>query len=300
MAAVETMNAPLATDMDSIEWEPMLTSPESSLDDSQILKELTMLSKKMDVPQGSATTSSAIHAHSVSALKRKCLPDSLSCTPNAKRQYLGKLEPMYAATEPVTPSAQSKAPSIESSSPVKMPLSPASQSACSEEDDEPLSTVPASPLPTDFAVFPTPSRDQAAKRRAMRLALMKRSRTKKEEGVVGLRGGSRSVSDVAKSESDPVSAEPLDKKAARAIRNREAAMKSRVEAKQKMRKLEEDNNELTDKVKTLSAENEALSAQLKSLLSHTFGAQVVEGHDVKDILSAISQINGNNVMAATM
>lgn len=86
---------------------------------------------------------------------------------------------------------------------------------------------------------------------------------------------------MTRSESDAsCPGEPLDKKAARAIRNREAAMKSRVEAKQKMRKLQAENDCLAVRVKHLSEENETLTNQLNTLLQHSFILPVANHPDV--------------------
>ena len=114
---------------------------------------------------------------------------------------------------------------------------------------------------------------------------MKRNRSRKDEGRPPVK-----AEPVPRSESEGSTSEPIDKKAARAIRNREAAMKSRVEAKQKMRKLQDENDSLSVKVKTLSEENEALTAQLKSLLQHTVGVHVNEGQDVKELFNMFAPV----------
>lgn len=146
-------------------------------------------------------------------------------------------------------------------------------------------SMPPTPVPTDVPFLPTLTREQSAKRRALRRATLKRNRSRKEEGLAVVKA------EPTKCESDMAqSGEPLDKKAARAIRNREAAMKSRVEAKQKMRKLQDENESLSGKVKSLSAENEALTAQLKNLLQHTLGVQVADGQDVKDVFNAFARM----------
>lgn len=90
------------------------------------------------------------------------------------------------------------------------------------------------------------------------------------------------------------SSEPVDKRAARAIRNREAAMKSRVEAKQKMKKLQDENSSLALQVKTLSDENQSLTAQLKSLMHRTLGVTVAEGQDLKEVFNMLAPLNTAN------
>lgn len=69
--------------------------------------------------------------------------------------------------------------------------------------------------------------------------------------------------------------ESVDKRVARAIRNREAAMKSRVEAKQKLRHLQDENGSLTVRIKTLLEDNLALTHQLNTLMNQTFNIPLV-------------------------
>lgn len=155
-----------------------------------------------------------------------------------------------------------------------------------------------------------PSKELSARRRAFRRAALNKARAKKEEcsGSVVHGGMSNhgSVGECAKFDLGNVkaegcssngsgrinNAEPVDKKAARAIRNREAAMKSRIEAKLKMRKLQDENKCLAMKVENLSRENESLTVQLRNVLQHTLGMGV-EGQDVKQLLSILSQVSAN-------
>lgn len=168
------------------------------------------------------------------------------------------------------------------------PMSPTCQSLCTDETDEVLS-MPPTPVPNDTPFLPTLTKEQSAKRRALRRATLKRNRSRKEEGHAVVK------TEPVKCESDVAhSAEPMDKKAARAIRNREAAMKSRVEAKQRMRKLQDENESLSGKVKTLSAENETLTAQLKNLLHHALGVQVADGQDVKEVFNAFARMTSRS------
>lgn len=65
----------------------------------------------------------------------------------------------------------------------------------------------------------------------------------------------------------------MDKKVARAIRNRQAAQRSRVEAKAKMARLADDNVGLANEVEKLTAENADLNKQLQQLMQATFGGK---------------------------
>lgn len=213
------------------------------------------------------------------------------------------------ATEPVTPhNAHTSSPTSsysasELASPpgmrARMPLSP-NHSVCTDdavEEEEDARSLPATPAPTDVYSLTRPSREQAARRRACRRAALNKSRAKKEECVgecarsdaagkgVGLPARSEGVNEAA--------GEPVDKKAARAIRNREAAMKSRIEAKLRMRKLQDENNCLAVKVRCLSEENEELTGQLKHLLQHTLGISMSEGQDVKQVFDMMSRMNSS-------
>lgn len=147
--------------------------------------------------------------------------------------------------------------------------------------------MPPTPMPADCTMLPTLSKEQAAKRRALRKLALRRSRSRKEEGVPVVK---------AEPKEEIAGVEPLDKKAARAIRNREAAMKSRVEAKQKMKKLQDENENLSTKVRCLSDENVELTSQLKTLLQHTLGVQVAEGQDVKEVFNAFARMSSRSVV----
>lgn len=222
-----------------------------------------------------------------------------SCQP-LKKMHMAKHEHLF---EPVTPTTRKVAAVTTAASvaaPVGVavhmpaPLSPCSQSMCTEEDADMHSVPP--PTPAVAAIsgataidnvigLPVLSKVATAKRRALRMAAMKRSRSRRDQDGAGV----KSEASPTKSESD-VSCEPVDKKAARAIRNREAAMKSRVEAKQKMQKLQDENNCLNVRVKSLSEENRALTEQLKSLLQHTYGVSVADGQDVKEVFNMLAPV----------
>lgn len=190
-------------------------------------------------------------------------------------------------------------------------------------DSVPNPAVSSTPVSTDApssSCLTIPTREQAARRRALRRAALNKSRAKREETLCrsssfdnsshlavdlsceemkselmsttahdnlpsGSNGG---VSPNGNGGMQGGSSEPVDKKAARAIRNREAAMKSRIEAKMKMRKLQDENNTLVVKVRSLSQENEALTAQLRSLLQHTLGVPMSEGQDVRQVLDLLA------------
>jgi hypothetical protein len=280
------------------------------------------------------------HASTVYPLKRKAssLSHNLASQPFPKKPLLSnfatslalsspsscKQEPTLLTTptpyEPLTPSvSQSPYPGHASASQyatyqvsavLPPPLSPLSDSGCSEDDEEPdadqdsLVRCPVSPLPT-------PSAPTAARRRAARTAALARSRSRamaSRPDVCSSATAVYSTPSVAAStpsahsprctpsphssfannegEDDDVDGAPLDKKVARAIRNRQAAQRSRVEAKAKMQKLAEDNDNLAARCASLAQENASLNKQLSALLAHTFG----EGHDVNDVLTVFSGI----------
>lgn len=156
-----------------------------------------------------------------------------------------------------------------------------------------------------------PSKELSARRRAFRRAALNKARAKREECLLPLNSGTcnneasfsgcskyemmSKVEEVVGTGGNGVRSgniEPVDKKAARAIRNREAAMKSRIEAKLKMRKLQDENKCLAMKVENLSRENETLTVQLKSVLQHTLG-MTVEGQDVKQLFNVMSQLTAS-------
>lgn len=155
-----------------------------------------------------------------------------------------------------------------------------------------------------------PSKELSARRRAYRRAALNKARAKKEECLFPIHGGLSINSGNASSGKFEMigkvegavggaincarsgNSDPVDKKAARAIRNREAAMKSRIEAKLKMRKLQDENKCLAMKVENLSRENESLTVQLRNVLQHTLG-MAVEGQDVKQLFNMMSQLTAN-------
>lgn len=198
--------------------------------DFSILHELNLVSGSYDSPASSFDSIAA------SAPSRKRRPDAAA--PPAKR-HCAKPELLFA-TEPVTPSG------LLPPSPAPLPGSPAAASACSDEELEPMAP----------ARLPAPSAAEAARRRALRAAHLKRARRRQT-------GAERA----AKREPDAVfaGADQPDKKAARAIRNRAAAMKSRVEAKARMQKLEDDNARLNGTVARLTESNRALAEQIERL-----------------------------------
>lgn len=166
-------------------------------------------------------------------------------------------------------------------------------------------------------VIVTPSKEQAAKRRAYRRVALNKSRAKKEHCVVAFtaiddgnaqrlcekeqasyfdHGGSGS----SELSGDKVGQDhevhhgdddPIDKKAARAIRNREAAMKSRIEAKLKMNKLEHENQSLCVKLRALTDENQVLTNQLRTVLQHALGISVDESQDVKQVFQTLLRMS---------
>lgn len=206
-----------------------------------------------------------------------------------KKLHTAKHEQLF---EPVTPTTR-KVAAVTGVAAVHMPapLSPCSQSVCTEEDNE-VRSLPPTPVAGAHGTtvdngcgLPVLSKEATAKRRALRRAAMKRNRSRRDQDGSGV----KSEPNTMKSDSE-VSCEPVDKKAARAIRNREAAMRSRVEAKQKMQKLQDENNCLNVKVKSLSEENKALTEQLKSLLQHTYGVSVADGQDVKEVFNMLAPV----------
>lgn len=273
-------------------WEAQVpyTTPIAIPDSSNILAELSMLSSAMNTPVPTERSGSASSEETDDGLFRmgpskKGMRMSAHSKPIKKAGKATKLE--QAFTEPMTPPSMSKCgPRTGLKGAVGPPLSPASQSVCTE-DCEDVPSMPPTPLPSDACSLPAMSSEQTAKRRALRRAALKRSRSRKVEGVIVSK---MEVVVQGEGESSGTSSEPLDKKAARAIRNREAAMKSRVEAKQRMRKLQDENECLNIKVKTLCQENEELTSQLKNLLQHTLGVQVAEGQDVKEVFSAFARM----------
>lgn len=111
-------------------------------------------------------------------------------------------------------------------------------------------------------------------------------------GNVNMNGGTSGNGSNGIMGSTSVGSEAVDKKAARAIRNREAAMKSRIEAKQKMRKLQDENNSLAVKVRSLTEEKDTLTGQLRNLLA-TLGVSVGEGEDVKSVLEMLGGMSSS-------
>jgi FtsZ-binding cell division protein ZapB len=168
------------------------------------------------------------------------------------------------------------------------PLSPLCESACSDDEESavcrPLAT---SPLPVVSAF-------QAAKRRALRARLLKRQRARmasKVELCIAVASASTTSGAAAGSGEDKeedADSVHVDKKTARAIRNRLAASRSRVEAKMKMQSLAEANDELAETVQSLKEENASLQKQLHALLAHTFGDNV----PVDDVLSVFEVVKG--------
>lgn len=276
-----------------------LPGPISIPDSSNILAELSMYTSAMSTPLPSTETNNTASTptdDTDSALfrngpnktpraKRRAPPVA---TPAPKPSKMSKVEHMFV-TEPVTPNGRAKsAPFGVTKIAVAAPMSPTCQSLCTDEGDDVLS-MPSTPVPGEACSLPMPSKENAARRRALRRAALKRNRSRKEDGVCS--GAAVKSECTTKSETEVTSTgEPLDKKAARAIRNREAAMKSRVEAKEKMRKLQDENDKLAVKVKFLSDENAALTTQLKSLLQHTLGVQVAQGQDVKEVFNTFARM----------
>lgn len=239
----------------------------------------------------------------VSPLKRKAPFSSL--TPSGKKPALlsnfgtataaAKAEPMLVL-EPLTPSASHRqlhtfgaAPMARPSCPpvphsAQHPLSPLCDSACSDDEDSIGACRPSPESP-----LPAPSAFQAAKRRAARSRALKRSRARtaaKQESVLTEPASPADSVDAGHDDEDDAESGPIDKKVARAIRNRQAAQRSRVEAKLKMQTLADANDELACAVESLKEENAALNKQLQALLAHTFG----HGQGVDDVLAVFSRI----------
>eukprot|EP00177_Eucheuma_denticulatum_P002658 GFKZ01004777.1.p1 GENE.GFKZ01004777.1~~GFKZ01004777.1.p1 ORF type:complete len:322 (+),score=64.48 GFKZ01004777.1:37-966(+) len=309
MAATETVaNVIFPADMTNNDsWDPNVPypAPLPIPDANNILAELSMYTSAINTPMpipDNAPSPCSEHTDdglfrtgpTKHGVKRTAAAASASASASAshpiKKAKHGKSE-FDIFTEPVTPKSTAKPPlAAVCTMPVPAPMSPTCQSVCTDEADEVLS-MPPTPVPADMPSLPLLTKEQSAKRRALRRATLKRNRSRKEEGSLVVK------SEVGKCEGEGAGGgnEPLDKKAARAIRNREAAMKSRVEAKQKMRKLQEENERLNGKVKALSAENEALNGQLRSLLRHTLGVQVADGQDVKEVFKAFARMTDRQV-----
>lgn len=244
-----------------------------------------------------------------SPLKRKH-PMSSMYAPQPKKPALlsnfgtaTKVEPVLVA-EPLTPSSSHRQlhpmgtlpppphhpqhniaypPTMQSQAAPVHPLSPLCDSSCSDDED---SAVVAADVPLATSPLPVLTAFAAAKRRALRVRALKRQRARtasKQESVVAsnLQSSTGEVED--KEEADSVH---VDKKTARAIRNRLAASRSRVEAKMKMQSLAEANDELAGTVQSLKDENAALQKQLQALLAHTFGDNV----PVDDVLSVFESM----------
>lgn len=242
-----------------------------------------------------------------SALKRKNLMSSSAFAPPAKKPALmsnfgnaTKTEPVLVS-EPLTPSSSQRQlhtmPSfrtrdqsspltppqgINQVTPAPHPLSPLS--AFSDEDD-------AAEAPSSSSPLPIVSAHAAAKRRLLRVRALKRQRartaSKQELCEVATQSSPTTASASADvEEKDEPDSVQVDKKTARAIRNRLAASRSRVEAKMKMQSLAEANDELATTVESLKAENACLHKQLQSLLAHTFGDNV----PVNDVLSVFESL----------
>lgn len=281
-------NAPWDAQVPSVPYPSSISIAESD----NIIAELSMYASAMNtpLPQDHAASSMSdvsddmlFRRGPTSSLKRK-MSTSLPL-PDAKMHRISKTEHPFE-TEPVTPNTRSRpAPIGITKIPMPAPLSPACQSLCTEEADE-TPSMPPTPIPADLSSLPSLSKEQTARRRALRKIAMKRNRGRKEEGV------SIKCEPTMRTESE--SSEPVDKRAARAIRNREAAMKSRVEAKQKMKKLQDENSSLALQVKTLSDENQSLTAQLKSLMHRTLGVTVAEGQDLKEVFNMLAPLNTAN------
>lgn len=300
MAAADTVgNVIFPADMsnnDSWDSNVPYPAPLPISDANNIIAELSMYTSAMNTPMPMSDNAPSPCSEdsddglfrtgpSKQGIKRGIASSSV---PNKKAKQ-GKSE-FDVFTEPVTPKSRTKpALAAVSKIPVPTPMSPTCQSVCTDEADEVLS-MPPTPMPADIPSLPSLTKEQSAKRRALRRATLKRNRSRKEEGNMVVK------SEPSKCETEvSAGSEPLDKKAARAIRNREAAMKSRVEAKQRMRKLQEENESLNGKVKVLTEENDALTSQLKSLLHHTLGVQVAEGQDVKEVFKAFARMTNRQV-----
>lgn len=235
--------------------------------------------------------------------KRKEPETGLACPTPSKRPInfsnfdpalSAKLEPCFSV-EPLTPSASSrgilplsnKTVSALPRASLTHPLSPISHSVCSDDEDFTQEYSPVSPLPT-------PCKFVAARRRAQRRHALKRSRARagsKEESPVVVPGSDldSTLPPSASLDEDEGDCRLLDKKTARAIRNRQAAQRSRIEAKAKMQKLAEDNDDLAVTVENLKRENTELSRQLQALMSHVFGS----GQDVDNVLTVFNRVKNS-------
>jgi hypothetical protein len=253
----------------------------------------------------------------LSPLKRKAPRSAFNSAPSMKKpallssfgSSLAKKEPRLPV-EPLTPSPSSRAFYQQSASSrlvsgsisthqlvAGLPQSPLSESGCSDDEDsmDAPFALPSSPLPM-------PTKAVATRRRAYRSKALKRSRARhvaKDElslacsgsGSVGSFVNNTATStDNDAGEEDPD--HPFDKKIARAIRNRQAAQRSRVEAKAKMQQLAIANDELACKVESLRAENEALNKQLRAVIDHSFG----QGHDIAEVVSLFERAKSCNIV----
>lgn len=218
---------------ESMDAWPSLVAPAPAADFS-IIHELSLMSEKLDSPATSMGALPALPAAPPPTKKRRM--EAAAPSPLDLRRAPLKTELLI---EPVTP--PHGAP---------RPLSPPG-SSCSDEDMCSPTLTPK--LEPSCAPLPAPTASVAAARRAARRAALKRSRSRKDTTPPARRDEPLTTGDVP------------DKKAARAIRNREAAMKSRVEAKQKMQRLEQDNERLAKTVDDLTASNKLLAAQIKAL-----------------------------------
>eukprot|EP00737_Agarophyton_chilense_P004339 gb/GEZJ01005403.1/.p1 GENE.gb/GEZJ01005403.1/~~gb/GEZJ01005403.1/.p1 ORF type:complete len:307 (-),score=51.58 gb/GEZJ01005403.1/:359-1279(-) len=292
-----------AADLNTHAWDPQVSSmafpsPIAIPPTDNIIAELDMYTSVINTPLPSPDDAPSPVSDVSDSLFRTptaCAPPIVGqkraapclATPQLyKKHHMAKHEQLF---EPVTPTTR-KVMSVLSASArctaggsMIVPLSPP-HSLCTEEDMDITSVPPTTPVTCDASSgLPVLSKEATAKRRALRRAALKRNRSRRDDGSV------KTESSCVKSDCE-VSAEPVDKKAARAIRNREAAMKSRVEAKQKMQKLQDENECLNVKVKSLADENKALTAQLKSLLQHTYGVSVGDGQDVKDMFNMLAPV----------
>ena len=162
---------------------------------------------------------------------------------------------------------------------------------------EPIAALPTSPITLadsnneeSTPTLPTPSRDQAAARRALRREVRKRHRARPSPRV---KTEEPTAPTSAPAQAALALLDAPDKKAARAIRNRAAAMKSRVEAKQKMVKLEQDNERLAKTVNDLTASNKMLAAQIKALTRSLCPGPVTPARQ-QEILALTAQIHAES------
>lgn len=296
MSSEPISTSTFTSDMTTNSWDNAIPSvpfpaPLALPDTENILAELNLYTSAMSTPLPCETSPDSHNGlfrnpQATNGVKR---PLSAPVNPIQwnKKSKIGKHEDFFV-TEPLTPTNHSK-PTIPKVPKITVtaPLSPTCQSVCTEEADE-VRSMPPTPIPCDSSRLPQFSKEQSRKRRAIRRAALKKSRSRKEEGII------IKTEPTTKSENETTSSgEPIDKKAARAIRNREAAMKSRVEAKEKMKKLQNENESLSTRVKSLSEENKMLTAQLKNLLQHTLGVKMNEDTDVKNVFNMFARINGD-------